>query len=582
MAVIGIDLGTTNSLCAVYGENTVQFIELEENQVLLPSVVSIDEKEEILVGSVAKEHLLTEPEETKASFKRFMGTDWTCTLHGKNYRAVDLSAMVLRKIKVTAEEKLKEAVEEAVITVPAYFNDRQRSDTKEAARLAGLTVKRLINEPSAAALAYRMKQESLEEEQNLLIFDFGGGTLDLSLVECFENVIEIIAVTGDNHLGGDDVDRAIVEYFCRENQLNLEELDAGTISRLVRKAQHVKCRLGEQEKIELKTWIKDRECSIELNEESLFQECQGMFRRIRELFGKILRDANYHVSDLSDVILVGGSSNLKVVQRFIRELLQKEPVLLDQADLVVAKGAGVYAGIRMRKEDIRDVVLTDVCPFSLGTGIVTGRQVDAKLKMLPIIERNATLPASVHQRFYTIHPYQKKVCVEIYQGESYYVEDNLYLGQVEIDVQLKPAGEEYVDVTFTYDINGILQVDVANSRGSSKQIVLSNHAISKDEMAARMAEIEQIRLQPEDIQRERMLYERAMALFADAAPKEKGELAYIIDHFEDWMKQKRIGSTKRAYAEMEQRLNQIEQQFCKEEEMLFDGGRLDGTLFGEI
>ena len=366
MAVIGIDLGTTNSLGA-YWKGRVYLIPMEDGNFLLPSVVGYVEEEGFLAGTAAKERLISYPEDTAASFKRFMGTAKTYRLGGRAYTPMELSAIVLGQIKRNAEFFLKEEIEEAVISVPAYFNDKQRSDTKKAAQIAGLKAVRLINEPSAAALAYRM--EYGEEDRTLLVFDFGGGTLDLSYVECFDNVVEITAVAGDNHLGGDDIDQAILEYFCRENGFRAEELTREEQANLRKISEKAKCALADKEEVAMELETGGRICRALLNEDLLFEICVPLFGKIKQLFLHILEDAGSRVSEIDDLIMVGGSSKLGVVKRFLRELLGKEPIVMGETDRVVAWGVGVYAGIRQRREEIKDLLLTDVCPFTLGIAV---------------------------------------------------------------------------------------------------------------------------------------------------------------------------------------------------------------------
>ena len=491
MAVIGIDLGTTNSLGAYWKDGKVQMIPMEEENVLLPSVVGYVEGEGFLVGAAAKERLIPHGEDTVASFKRFMGTAKEYSLGGRTYTPMEFSAMVLEQIKRNAEFFLKEEIEEAIVTVPAYFNDKQRSDTKKAAQIAGLKVERLINEPSAAALAYRM--EYGEEDRTLLIFDFGGGTLDLSYVECFDNVIEIIAVAGDNHLGGDDIDQAVSDYFCRENGLNPEELTKEEQAKLRKLSENAKCALAKQEEVTMELTAGGKACRAVLNEDRLFEICMPLFGKIKQLFLHILEDADSRISGIDDLIMVGGSSKLGVVKRFLRELLGKEPIVLGETDRVVAYGAGAYAGIRQRDEEIRDMLLTDVCPFTLGIGVNNRANRDKNI-LSPMIERNSTLPASCRDRFVTVNDYQKEI--RIYQGEEYYVDDDVLLGELTIEVAQKPAGQAWVEVQFTYDINGILHVMAVNEMGESRQILLANQTLSEEELERYTREMEKIMLPP--------------------------------------------------------------------------------------
>lgn len=521
MAVIGIDLGTTNSLGAYWKDGRVHLIPMGEEGFLLPSVAGYVEGEGFLAGAAAKERLITYPQDTAASFKRFMGTAKEYHLGGRAYGPMELSAMVLEQVKRNAEFFLKEEIEEAVITVPAYFNDKQRSDTKKAAQIAGLKVERLINEPSAAALAYRM--EYGEEDKTLLIFDFGGGTLDLSYVECFDNVIEIIAVAGDNHLGGDDIDQAIFGYFCQENGLEAEALDREEQARLRSLSEYAKCALAEQEEVAMELSVGGRACRALLHEDRLFEICMPLFGRIKQLFLHILEDAGSRVSRIDDLVMVGGSSKLGIVKRFLRELLGKEPIVLGETDRVVAYGAGAYAGIRQRREEIRDMLLTDVCPFTLGIGVNNKANRDKNI-LNPMIERNSTLPASCRERFVTAADYQKEIRIQIYQGEEYYVDDDVLLGEFSIEVASKPAGQAWVDVQFTYDINGILHVAAENEMGERRQILLANQALSEAELEQYTREMEKLMVpqiqQPEN--------QQMLACFLDYYEKSTGERREMI------------------------------------------------------
>ncbi len=568
MAVIGIDLGTTNSLGAYWKDGMVHWIPMEDDRFLLPSVVGYVEGEGFLVGTAAKERMVPYSEDTAASFKRFMGTAKEYHLGGKTYTPMELSAMVLERIKRNAEFFLKEEIEEAVITVPAYFNDKQRSDTKKAAQIAGLKADRLINEPSAAALAYR--REYGEEDRTLLVFDFGGGTLDLSYVECFDNVIEIIAVAGDNHLGGDDIDQAVSEYFCRENGLREEELPKEDRAKLKKLSESAKCALAEKEDVTMELETGGRICRALLNEERLFEICMPLFGKIRQLFVHILEDADSRVSGIDDLIMVGGSSKLGVVKRFLRELLGKEPIVLGETDRVVACGAGIYAGIRQRREEIRDMLLTDVCPFTLGIGVNNKANRDKNI-MNPMIERNSTLPASHKDRFVTVGDYQKEIRIRIYQGEEYYVDDNVFLGELTIEVALKPAGQAWVDVQFTYDINGILHVMAENEMGERRQILLANQTLSETELDRYTRELEKIMLPP--IQKPEN--QKMLACFLDYYENSTGQRRETIAAMTGWIMAGLNSGRKKAVRNAEEAgkmwLADLQRSTDMREEFLFDG-----------
>lgn len=555
MSVIGIDLGTTNSLAAYWADGRVHFIPDENGNRMVPSAAVYLEGEGIVVGRKAKEHLLNGGEGA-ASFKRFMGTKKEYMLGGKAYTPMELSAMVLHKLKEQAERILPE-IEEAVITVPAYFNDKQRSDTKKAAQIAGLKVERLINEPSAAALAYRMQYGS--GDKSLLIFDFGGGTLDLSCVECFDNVIEITAVAGDNYLGGDDIDHLIAEYDCTRRGLDYGRLGPKEQAALLKQAEAAKCCLGGT-----------TDDGLSLTEEQLFEICMPLFTKMKELFLHILEDAGLRVSDLDDLIMVGGSSRLPVVKRFLTELLGKEPVVLGDTDMVVALGAGIYTGIRRRDAEIRDILLTDVCPFTLGVETFR-RQGEKKGYLLPMIERNSTLPASRRERLVTLYDYQTAVTVKIYQGEEYFARDNIYLGEVTAQVAPKKAGKEWIDVYFTYDINGILHVEIVNSKGEHNQILLANQTLGEAELERHKKEIEALMTPPLEQDKNRKLLERVSAYYEQSTGARRERLGALIHWFVAGMNSGRLYRIRRAAEEMERQLALLEEADERREDLLFDG-----------
>lgn len=573
MAVIGIDLGTTNSLAAYWKDGRAEVLSCD-GTTMFPSVVSMEDDGSVIVGKLAKERQILHKECTVGSFKCFMGTGKKWLLGEKEYGPVELSALVLGKIKAEVQKELGEEIEEAVITVPAYFNDKQRSDTKQAAKLAGLNVKRLINEPSAAALAYQMV--SGEKEHNLLVFDFGGGTLDLSLVECFDNVIEIIGVTGDNHLGGDDIDKAIEEEFCRENNICLQQLPLSEQQSIRKQAAKMKIDMSDGGEADMSVRIGGKDVNMHFTQERLFEVCSILFEKIKNLFLQILRDADYRISDIDDLIMVGGSSKLLIVQQFLTELLGKQPIVPEHTDEAVALGVGIYAGIRARKEDVKDIVMTDVCPFTLGVDVVNNAN-DHKPHMLPMIRRNATLPASYTNRLTTLSDYQQIMSIEVYQGEEYYVEDNLRLGKLDIVLPRRKAGEAVVNVTFRYDINGILQVEAENDEGEKRKLTFLNEGLDKQEKKEYLEELEKIRIQSEIEEKIQILEERAKALYVQGNHQEKEYIAYLLNWFLRCRESNRRFLLKRAVVEMESELQKLESRKIHEDTWFFDGkDRLDG------
>lgn len=562
MAVIGIDLGTTNSLAAYWKDGKACLIPDAVGNVLFPSVVSFFEQNEVAVGSVAKEQLMLQPDKTVASFKRYMGTEKIYSIGDKSYKPLELSAFVLSELKMAAENYLKEEIEEAVITVPAYFNDKQRSDTKKAAQLAGLHVERLINEPSAAALAYQMA--SGQTENNLIVFDFGGGTLDLSYMECFDNVIEIVAVAGDNLLGGDDVDACIYEYVCKEKGLTEQDLSLEERAALHKETEQKKRLLQQQDVVEIQ--------GVELTNEKLFEICIPLFTRIKKIFLRLLEDAGVRISEIDDIIMVGGSSKLKVVSQFLTELLGKRPIVLGDTDLVVAMGAGVYAGIRQRAEGIRNLIMTDVCPFTLGVETFRS-QTDKKGHMCVLIERNSTLPSKTKKRMYTLYDFQEQLLVKIYQGEEYYAEENLFLGEVTIQVPRKPAGKEWIEVEFVYDINGILQVEVTNSKGEKKHIQLANQELTDQELERYRTEMETIIRMKSPWENEEyvQLFEKVEQYYEESVGHKREYLSNVLDWYLYQMHSGRMKPIKTTAEKMKKIIADLECYEEEKEELLFDG-----------
>lgn len=522
MAIVGIDLGTTNSLVAYWKKDKVCLVPDSLGNTLFPSVVSFMEGNRVCVGRMSKEQLEERPEWTFASFKRNMGTDYAYKTPIRSYTAMELSAYVLSELKTVAENYLQEEIEEAIISVPAYFNDKQRSDTKKAAQIAGLKVERLINEPSAAALYYQLNCE--EKDKNIIVFDFGGGTLDLSYVECFDNVIEIVAVAGDNKLGGDDIDKAILDYICRQKGIVADELPKKDLAILKAEIEAKKKNICENSEIEI--------AGVIVSEQTLFKVCIPLFEKIKKLFLRLLQDAEISIADIDDLIMVGGSSKLPVVKRFLQELLGKEPVVLGETDKVVAMGLGAYAGIRERNEAVRDYVMTDVCPYTLGVESYSSAKAE-KGHMTPMIERNSTLPCKKVGRFWTLHNQQTVITMQIYQGEKYFAKENLKLGEVTIEVERKPAGEEWVDVSFTYDINGILCVSVTNSKKDTKQIILANQVLSEEEKIKYQDEMNKTlrELSPWEQEENLKMLEIVKACYEESVGDRRQQLGNILEWY---------------------------------------------------
>lgn len=516
MPIIGIDLGTTNSLCAVWKDGTSRLIPNSFGEYLTPSYVSVDENGEVFVGKIARERAVSHPGATAWAFKRDMGTDKTYSLNGREFTPEELSSLVLRQLREDAEAFLGESVSEAVVSVPAYFNDRQRSATKLAGKLAGLTVERLVNEPSAAALACSVKG-GIPEYESLLVVDLGGGTLDVSVVECFENMVSITAVAGDNHVGGNDFDRAIAAYFCQRNGMELDELPDSERAILLREAEICKRQLSECKVVNMAISTERLSGGVILDNPKLIELSTTLLKRIKEALLHALRDAGLGPENTGGIVRVGGSCNMPIVQQYLQHALGIRAVPQEAPELLVALGVGMYAGIKERCGDIKDIILTDICPFTLGTDVYNPSEPDALL-MCPVIERNTVLPASRERSFSTVHDFQRQVEINIYQGEEMYAADNLKLGSISAPVPPAPRGEQRIKVRFTYDINGILEVEVQTGAADGKRrALLVNQETGADvqEAERRIAELSKLKLHPREDSENRMLIAEAQRLYAE-------------------------------------------------------------------
>ena len=561
--MIGIDLGTTNSLATYIDDNgEIQFIKNEYGNILIPSVVGIDENDAIIVGELAKERRMMNAGETASNFKRRMGTDAKIKVKNRTFDAQMLSSFVLKHLKENAEKQLSEKIDRAIISVPAYFNDKQRRDTKMAAELAGLTVERLINEPTAAAMS--LGSHILDQNLKFIVLDLGGGTFDVTLLETFENIMEVLSISGDTMLGGEDFTTKICEIFLKNIKLSIADLSRDERTKLYTKADRAK-KLISLKNVEIEMEIKGKKYKSEITQENFRETVKPLLVKMKVAIDKALQDGNTDAREIEKVILVGGAVKLGIIEEFVEKYFHKmrgEKIYFNNDDFiennklvsiaadpdtVVAYGVGIAVGMKERNKVFKERILTDVCPFTLGTEIV-GR------RFAPIIPRNTTVPTSRSEYFYTIEDYQSQVTVGIYQGESLNIDDNLFLGEFLLDVPQNLAGKEAINVRFTYDINGILEVEATVvSTGLKKSKLIVNGDLSEEEKNEKIKMLEEIKIQSENKNKDKLLLERANRIYAEIVNTE------IRNHISDYLENYkmvvatgdriRIQKTKKSFSE---------------------------------
>ncbi len=540
--IVGIDLGTTNSLCAIFRDGQPVLIPNAHGEFLTPSIVGILDDDQVLVGAAARELRVTRPERCQSTFKRHMGSDRKLKIGDKTFTAVDLSSLVLRSLKVDAEAFLGRRVKEAVITVPAYFNDLQRKATRRAGELAGLRVRRIINEPTAAALTYGFHDR--KSDKKLFIIDLGGGTFDVTLLEVFEGSLEIISTAGESFLGGEDFTDRLAATVLKGQGLELEAAEMKSpllVSRLRQECELAKRRLLDAEEAVIRLpnsrgLIDEGAKTVTLTRQEFATVVQPLLDRVKGPIGKTLRDGRCEPADLEDVILVGGATRMPAMRKFVADYFQREPLCRFNPDEVVALGAAVQAALIADDAAVEDMVMTDVCPFTLGVEVgkeFAMRHMDGYF--MPIIHRNTTIPVSCERDVVTVSQNQQEMTIRVYQGEGRRVQDNLLLGQVKVTgIPNGPAGQ-HVSIRFTYDVNGILEVEAfLPPNGKKFTTVIKNNAqdLTEDEVEATLARMRELKFYPrDDVVNQRLL------LFAEKAVGEVSQydresLEEALDLFE--------------------------------------------------
>lgn len=532
--IIGIDLGTTNSLVAYWDSGEVKIIPNIFDEYLTPSVISVDNNEEILIGKPALYRMAHSPERSVANFKRFMGSNKIFQLGKHKFRAEDLSAIILKQLKEDAENFLQDEITEAVISVPAYFSDAQRKATKIAGQLSGLKVERLINEPTAAGLAYGFQEQA--NDTNYLIFDLGGGTFDVSILTQFMGIIEVRASSGENLLGGLDFTNLIKNAFERDIILKTKKksLPLTLIEKLYEQAEIAKHKLSLESDVTLKTQCDNQSFEFNFSRKVFDEEAKPLLTKIQYVVQRVINDAQLAPSQINQVVLVGGATRMPIIKTLVGKMFGKFPLTHLNPDLVIAKGVAIQAGLKANDQALDEIVITDVSPYSLGIAVSTiSKEYANELVFDPIIERNTVIPASRSCVYRPCHPKQKKILIKIYQGENYFVEKNIFLGKLllELDENLQDPA---VEVRFTYDINGLLEVEATVLEiNKKKTLVIEGNpgVLTEEEIKTRLLELSKIKIHPREQSENILLLKKAERLYIDLQGDQRKRLGFAIEKF---------------------------------------------------
>ena len=557
--LIGIDLGTTNSLVACFRNGKAEIIPNRLGENLTPSVVSVDSKGTVYVGRSAKERAMLHPLESASVFKRSMGTDREYVLGEWKLRAEELSSLVLRSLKEDAESYLGESVCDAIISVPAYFNDLQRKATKRAGELAGLNVVRIINEPTAAAIAHGMTEQ---DDVRYLVFDLGGGTFDVSILELYSPIMEVHAIAGDNFIGGEDFTDVLYNLFLESAGIAPESLDLKTRSEVRKNAENCKCAFSHSNEILMCCTIDGKMHILRLTLEEYEKACAPLLDRLRKPIERSLRDAGVSLNEIDKIVLVGGATRSPVVRKFVAKLFGRMPSFGINPDEAVAMGAALQCGMKSRDKEVQEVVLTDVCPFTLGTEVMVDNGVfEEPGHYLPIIERNTVIPVSRTETVYTAHENQTRICVKILQGESRMSQNNLLLGELNVPVPAGPKGKEAVDITYTYDMNSLLEVEVfvRSSKLRRKILIQGNKSrLSQEEAEKRMEALQYLKQNPRDEEPNRLILLRGERLYEEATGDTRTQIDRAMMEFDRVLKKQDRTEIERAREKLEKFLNELE------------------------
>ncbi|MBQ6334694.1 MAG: molecular chaperone HscC [Erysipelotrichaceae bacterium] len=558
--LIGIDLGTTNSLAACFRDGKVEIIVNRLGKKITPSIVSIDENDHILVGETAREYGILHPERTASVFKRAMGTSKIFDLGEHSFSPEELSCFVLRSLKEDAEAYLKEEVEEAIISVPAYFNDKQRKATVRAGELAGLKVSRIINEPTASAIAYGVGES--EKSERCLVFDLGGGTFDVTVLEYYKNIMEVYAIAGDNFLGGEDFTMLMFEMFLERTGLDKQLLSFRDLKLIMKAAEKAKCSFADNDVVLMNVTVNGKNYAESFVLSEYEKRCAKLLDRLRKPIEKALNDAKISLDDLDEILLTGGAIRLPLIKEYVKRICNMEPVSLSDPEESVAVGAALQCAMKQRDAQIEEVILTDVCPFTLGTEVIRNNgSFEIPGVYLPIIERNTVIPVSRKQTVCTAHDDQEFVTIKILQGESRIAANNTYLGEITVEVPKGPKGKEAIEVTYTYDVDALLEAEVkVLSTGITKKAIIRDeeHEESEAERNSRLKRLEYLKFNPREDEENMLVMLRADRVYEESLAENRKEIEILIEDMQKALDEKNILMIEVSKKRLNELLDEIE------------------------
>lgn len=533
--ILGIDLGTSNSMAAIYKEGKPVIIESRVGRKQIPSIVSVDENGNFFAGDVAKERQITYPNQTVSGFKRSMGTEQTFLIDGKELKAVELSAIILRNIKEDAEHFLGEKIEDAVISVPAFFSNPQRKAVLQAGELAGLKVRQLINEPTAAAMAYGIQEETESEAEDtkvIMVMDLGGGTFDISIVEQTENIMEVVAVCGDNHLGGEDFTRCLMNLFLKFHRIE-EKLEKREEIFLWKQAEQAKKLFASSKEVHMHCNIKGTSYEYIISEQEYDTACFELIEKMRKLALKAVEDSKYEMEEISEILMVGGGMKLSIIQKMVEKLAGKKLEYKINPDEAVALGAALTGHLLEQNYEVKDLIMTDICPYDLGVITYSIIEYDTNSNFERIMPKNTTIPAKRLKQMQTGGT-GARVC-SLYQANENYNDEAIALGKLDYFLPEMPNNKCHITYTIICDINGIVQLEVSVKENHFKESMIlcnENCELTMEEARKRIQELDYLKSTPMEEENNKLLYAKAERMYTESIGRDREEIGSYMQEFE--------------------------------------------------